>query len=157
MKILFVSPLTSSTGIWERSIQHSLQRHDHECIAFDYRRVGISKRRRYLLLFLFVFFVSFAAYLKTMAPCIVTEGDSGEFITCIGIKGVPHEPGYGSFVLFSAALGVLAPGGLEWGLNLSSALTAALTVGLIAVLFLRLGATLFGATQRLPLPLYKGR
>lgn len=104
-----------------------------------------------MLLALFVFFIAFIAYLKTLAPTIVTEGDSGEFITCIGTRSVPHEPGYASYLLLAAALGKVMPGGLEWGLNLSSALTAALAVSLAALLFFRLAVYLFPAAVGWPL------
>jgi hypothetical protein len=108
------------------------------------------KRQANLFLCTAVFFVAFSGYLLTLAPSIVTEGDSGEFITCAGVRGVPHEPGYGSYMLLATALAWFAPGGLEWGLNLSSAFVAALAIALLTHLLMRLAPLIAPDARKWP-------
>ena len=91
-----------------------------------------------LLIFLAVFAASMAVYLMTVAPTFTGE-DSGELITAAWCLGVAHPPGYPVYVLYGKAMATLLPfGEVAWRLNVASAIAAALTAAVMAMVVLRL-------------------
>ena len=59
-----------------------------------------------------VFIIALGLYLKTMAPTI-SLWDSGEFITCAHILGIPHPPGAPLYVLWGRLSTLLPFGSVE--------------------------------------------
>lgn len=78
------------------------------------------------------FLIPLALYGFTMAPGIATEGDSGEFITCMDIFGVPHAPAYPSYILLGKIFFIPEM------CNFVSALFGAFTVGCLFYVILGL-------------------
>lgn len=72
---------------------------------------------------------AFALYLATLAPTVTSE-DSGELIGAAFVAGIPHPPGYPLWTLLAWVFAHLP--GLEtaYGVNLMSAVWAAVTVSL---------------------------
>lgn len=99
----------------------------------------------------------FACYAATAAPG-VWYGDSAELAAAAHGLGVAHPPGY-SLYLLAGRLAMLG-GADAFGLNLLSALLAALSVGMFHVLLLRCtgsaAAALFGALAAGVSPLFWG-
>jgi hypothetical protein len=84
--------------------------------------------------------VAFIVYLVTLAPS-VSFWDSGEYITCSWVLGIPHPPGVPLFVLMgrvSAIVFGFIPS-IAARVNLMCALAGTVTVGLIARLIQRWG------------------
>ena len=80
-------------------------------------------------------------YLLTLAPDITWShdgGDGGDLITAVMSGGVPHPPGYPSYLLLTGPLARLPLGNPAWRLNLFSAFAAAGAAGLIAVTVVRM-------------------
>jgi len=80
-------------------------------------------------------------YLATLAPGLVA-GDAGELQTAVWSLGVAHPTGY---PLYLQAGYLFAALGGAWGLNLLSALSAALATVLAARLILRLSGSIIAA------------
>lgn len=81
-------------------------------------------------------------YVQTLAPTIVAEGDGAEFAACVKVMGIPHKPGYPTYILMAKLFSLLPLGNsLIWKMNLLSALCAAGTLGLLFIIMRVLGAT----------------
>jgi hypothetical protein len=92
------------------------------------------------------FAAAFALYARGAAPGIVPEGDCSEYVAAACVAGIPHAPGYPSYVLLAAGLARLVPADeLARALNLVSAFFGAATVALIALLGARLARVTFEA------------
>jgi hypothetical protein len=75
--------------------------------------------------------VSFAVYLRTLAPTVL-PGDSGEFQFAAPLLGVAHPTGYPLYILLGKLWTLLVPwGDLAHRMNLFSAFWAALAVALV--------------------------
>lgn len=86
---------------------------------------------RILLVPLLVFALSLTLFVSTLNPSIL-PGDSGEFITVIGIGGVAHPPGYPLFTLIGKLFSYLPFGSLPEKINLLSAIFGAGTIAILA-------------------------
>ena len=90
-----------------------------------------------------VLVVALACYLQTVAPGLSWRNggaDGGDLAAAVASLGVPHPPGYPTYVLLGRAWAALPLGGdLAYRLNLLSAAGAALAGGLAAATLLRLG------------------
>jgi len=88
---------------------------------------------------------SLGLYLATMAPGLPPGHDSAELVTAATVLGIAHPPGYPVYVLSGHMLVSLLPGDPAWVLNLFSAVSGALAVGLAALAIGRLsGSALAG-------------
>jgi hypothetical protein len=88
-----------------------------------------------------VFCVSFFVYVLTLAPDITWAhdgGDGGDLIAAVVTGGVPHPPGYPTYLLLTWPLTWLPYGNPAWRLNLFSALGAAGAAALTALATARL-------------------
>jgi hypothetical protein len=92
--------------------------------------------------------VSLLLYLRTLAPGLL-PGDSGEFQALSVLLGDTHPTGYAVYLLLAHPFTWLPLGEVAYRVNLFSAVTAALTVGLTYLVGKRLTgrrwAALFGA------------
>jgi hypothetical protein len=89
-----------------------------------------------LILFLTVGLLSFIVYVCTLAPTITwgNDGvDSGDLATAVAVGGVPHPPGYPTYLLLGELFKRLPFGDIAYRFNLLSATCAALSVALIAL------------------------
>ncbi|MSR62989.1 MAG: DUF2723 domain-containing protein [Planctomycetes bacterium] len=85
-----------------------------------------------------LFLAALFAFGTSAAPDVVTEGDCAEYVAAARVAGVPHAPGYPTYMLLASAVGRVVPAeSLARALNLMSAFFGALTVGLVVVLTLR--------------------
>ena len=83
--------------------------------------------------------VTFLVYFFTLAPNVTLE-DAGELATASMYAGVPHAPGYPLWTVYSWLFTVLLPvGTIAWRVMVSSAVAAALTCGLVALMASRGG------------------
>src|SRR3989344_9484727 len=85
----------------------------------------------------FVFTVTMAVYLFTLAPTVTME-DSGEFIAAVHVLGVAHPPGFPLYLLLAKLFTFIPIGTIAWRVNLLSAVFGALTVALLSVILSRL-------------------
>lgn len=90
-----------------------------------------------------VVFIALLVYRQTLAPSITWQhggADSGDLAAAVATLGVPHPPGYPTYVLAGYVWGQLPFGGdLAYRLNLFSAFGAALAAGLTALTVIQLG------------------
>jgi hypothetical protein len=89
-------------------------------------------------------------YLRTLAPSITWNhhgADSGDLAAAVATGGVPHPPGYPTYLLLGSLFNHLPLGDTAARLNLLSAVCAALAAGVMAVLMQR---TLPGKERTLP-------
>src|SRR4051812_19012699 len=94
--------------------------------------------RRWVVGF-FLFFAAFLLYLYGTYPS-VSVGDSGEFITDAQTLGIPHAPGYPSYVLLAKYASRLIPwGNAGYRVNLFSALCGAMAIAGLFFFSLQLG------------------
>ncbi len=108
-------------------------------------------RRGDWALALCVFLLAAALYGSNAAPGIVAEGDGSEYVAAARVAGIPHAPGYPSYMWLASGLARLVPAeGLARALNLLSACFAAATVGLVALLGARLARRAFPEAGELP-------
>jgi hypothetical protein len=88
---------------------------------------------------------SLGLYLVTMAPDLPPGHDSAELVTAAKVLGIAHPPGYPVYVLSGYLLLSVLPGDPAWIMNLFSAGSGALAVGLLALAISRLtGSNLSG-------------
>lgn len=81
--------------------------------------------------------LSFGIYLSTLAPTITWRNDgadSGDLATAVIIGGVPHPPGYPTYLLLAEIFQLLPLRDVAYRLNLLSAISAALTVSLVGLI-----------------------
>jgi hypothetical protein len=93
---------------------------------------GAVPNTRHWICALLVFTLSLLVYARTLAPDITWThdgGDGGDLITAVMTGGVPHPPGYPTYLLLSWPLARLPLGNPAWRLNLFSALAAAGAAG----------------------------
>ena len=73
-------------------------------------------------------------YVATLAPSLTFENsgtDGGDLIAAAWTLGVPHPPGYPTYTLLAWLATRLPVGTIAYRVNLFSALSAALAVGLL--------------------------
>ena len=76
--------------------------------------------------------ITLMGYLWTLAPDVTLE-DSGELAVASYYAGVPHPPGYPVWTIYSWLFTVLLPfSNIAWRVAVSSAVTAALSSGILA-------------------------
>jgi hypothetical protein len=80
--------------------------------------------------------VWFVVYLFTVSPT-VNFIDSGELTTALYEPGVAHPPGYPLYTLLGYVVSHVLPGEVAWRVNLISAISAAVAVGLLFLLVCR--------------------
>ncbi len=84
--------------------------------------------------FWLVTLVPLLGYLTTLAPGLTWAHDGvdgGDLAAAVHLLGIPHPPGYPTYVLLARAFTRLPFGSLAFRMNLFSALSASLAVGLI--------------------------
>jgi hypothetical protein len=91
--------------------------------------------------------LALSVYLFTLAPN-VTMGFSGLMSTAAMYFGVPHPPGYPVWTLYSWLWTKLLPfSNVAWRVAVGSAVAAAASCGLVAMMVSHQGKTLLGPTQ----------
>ena len=98
-------------------------------------------RRSAVLAFTLVFLCALALYASTAAPSLTWAHDSadgGDLITAGVTDGVPHPPGYPTYVTIGQVIARVHGGDVAQRFNLFSAVCMALAAGLTAVSLLRL-------------------
>lgn len=73
-------------------------------------------------------------YIATLAPGLVALEDTPKFQFIGRVLGTAHNPGYPLYVVVSHVFGWLPLGNLAWRINLMSAVWAAATCGLLALI-----------------------
>jgi hypothetical protein len=87
-------------------------------------------------LFLLVGLLSLAIYVRTLAPTITWRNDgvdSGDLATAVATGGVPHPPGYPTYLVLGEVFKLLPFGDVAYRLNLLSATCAALAAALMGL------------------------
>jgi hypothetical protein len=87
-------------------------------------------------LFLFTGTLALFVYVATLAPTITWRNDgvdSGDLATAVAVGGVPHPPGYPTYLILGEVFKLLPFGDVAYRLNLLSASCAALAVALVAL------------------------
>ncbi len=92
-----------------------------------------------LLLAMLTAAIALAVYAPTVARDLTWSGDSGELITAAMTLGVPHPPGYPTYVLLGRLFALLPVGLVAWRFNLFAAVCAAAAAGLLAATIRRAG------------------
>ncbi len=80
--------------------------------------------------------VALGVYLLTIAPDLTwanASPDGVELITASATLGIPHPPGYPTYIVLSKLFSLLPVGTVAFRYNLFSALAASLTVGLVVL------------------------
>lgn len=84
---------------------------------------------------------AFAVYLATLAPDLTwnhNSYDGGELITAAVTLGIPHPPGYPTYVLLGKLISLIPVGTVAFRFNLFSACSMAIATGLLAMTIGRL-------------------
>ncbi len=84
--------------------------------------------------FIIVTLISWLGYLETLSPGLTWQhagADGGDLIAAVYTHGIPHPPGYPTYVLLARLFTNLAPGSPAFRMNLFSAVSAALAVGFV--------------------------
>ena len=84
-----------------------------------------------------LFLLVFAVYVYNMCPTMYAR-DSAELATAIRVLGIPHAPGYPTYVLFGKIFDLLPVGNPAYRANLAAAFFAASAAGLCYWIVLRL-------------------
>ena len=111
------------------------------------KNAGGFYRRTDWLAFWVTVLISFIGYYYTLAPDLTLE-DSGEL--CVGsmYAGVPHPPGYPVWTIYSWLFTKLVPfSNIAWRVALSSAVAAAFSCGLLALMVSRGSALILRGTE----------
>lgn len=106
-------------------------------VRLPYKKVMAAIPRSRPALFGVVALSSFAIYLLTLAPTITWRNsgyDSGDFAAAIAVGGVPHPPGYPTYLILGSVFACLPFGDIAYRLNLLSAACAALATGLLGLI-----------------------
>lgn len=85
--------------------------------------------------------ISLIVYVITLAPTITWQHggvDSGDFASAVAVGGVPHPPGYPTYIILGTLFQYIPFGDVAYRLNLLSAVSAALTVALTGLIVYRL-------------------
>src|SRR5690606_17599468 len=86
--------------------------------------------------------VTLVGYLLTLAPDVTLE-DSGELAVASYYAGVPHPPGYPVWTIYTWLFTVLLPfSNIAWRVAVSSAVAAALSSGVLALMVSRVNSRL---------------
>lgn len=91
---------------------------------------------RTLPLALLTSLIAFTVYISTLAPDLTwahTGTDGGELITATVTLGVPHPPGYPTYVLLGKLFSILPFGSVAYRFNLFSAVAIAIAAGLVTL------------------------
>ena len=94
---------------------------------------GVSKTISYLLPAA-AGIVALLVYGITMAPDLTWShfgGDGGELITASVTSGIPHPPGYPTYVLLGKLFALIPTGTVAWRFNLMSAVAAAIATAFV--------------------------
>ncbi len=83
-----------------------------------------------------LFLLVFAAYVYHMCPTMYAR-DSAELATAVRVLGIPHAPGYPTYVLFGKVFDLLPAGNPAYRANLAAAFFAAAAAGLCYWIVLR--------------------
>jgi len=78
--------------------------------------------------------IAWLVYLSTVAPGLTWahhSGDGGELITAAVTLGIPHPPGYPTYVLLGKLLSLIPGGDMAFRFNLWSAFSAAVAAGFL--------------------------
>ncbi|MBL9128829.1 MAG: DUF2723 domain-containing protein, partial [Verrucomicrobiales bacterium] len=95
--------------------------------------------------FLITTLLTLGGYLWTIAPDVTLE-DSGELAVASYYAGVPHPPGYPVWTLYTWLFTVLLPfSNIAWRVAVSSAVAAALSSGILALMVSRVSSLLIGS------------
>lgn len=135
MGVIF-RPTTQGSG---RSLSHSE--------AAGLGAAGLSRHHRALIALSVTSGLLLVIFGLTMAPDLTWANDAqdgGELITAAVTLGIPHPPGYPTYVLLGKLFSLLPIGTVAFRLNLMSAVTVALAAGLVAALLSRRTATSSG-------------
>ena len=103
-----------------------LHRQATETIPAGYGRVALATAM-----------VALGIYLLTIAPDLTwanASPDGVELITASATLGIPHPPGYPTYVVLGKLFSLLPMGTVAFRYNLFSALAASMTVGLVALI-----------------------
>lgn len=103
-----------------------LHRQATETIPAGYGRVALATAM-----------VALGIYLLTIAPDLTwanASPDGVELITASATLGIPHPPGYPTYIVLGKLFSLLPMGTVAFRYNLFSALAASMTVGLVALI-----------------------
>ena len=104
-----------------------------------------------------LFVVSFALYIRTLAPSLL-YGDSAEFQTVAYTLGIGHPTGYPVYILLARVFTLIPAGDIAYRVNLFSAFCAALTVALAYLIIRKLGGktipAIYGSLVLMLVPLF---
>ncbi|RMH71084.1 MAG: DUF2723 domain-containing protein [Gemmatimonadetes bacterium] len=115
---------------------------------------GNVKQYPHWIAVLFVFLFTLAIYTITLAPT-TSFWDSGEYIACAYILGIPHPPGNPLYVLIGRLFSMIPYGEeVAWRVNFMSALSTAFSVMLIFLMTFRFTKNWGGSTILEDIPRY---
>ena len=107
--------------------------------------VGESRsERRYVILAIATFVVSFFVYLQTVAPSVSTIFDDSLELQLVSFQpGIAHPTGYPLYTILGRLLTLLPLGTVAYRVNLLSALAGALTIVMVSLLVARISGRHF--------------